>query len=653
MLQTEYRIDDLACLREQNNKKPIKPPMKYISEYIERKRVLPSNTPFPGFWRNNRTPYLVEPMDCMSPFSPIQMTDIMKGVQLGATACAENVMAYWMDEFPSEILYISATAELLLKWATKRLEPLIDSCGFRHKIFAQTENKKSRRTGDKIFSKEFIGGNLDMASAQSAAGLRMDSKRILIRDEVDGAPPLLKTGEGNWLKVSEGRTRGWGARKKILTFSTPTTVEQSLITQEYNKGDRRKFRIPCPLCGKYQELVYGNEDTQHGIKADREAGRLIRGYYICEFCHDAFFNHHKSMFLHKGVWTPEVSDANPIRRSYHIPSLLSPVGMFSWTELVQERDEALTTPDGMRAFVNLYLGLAYQETGSRPKLENVIELRGAYSSGVVQDGVLYLVMGVDVQRGSEKNPNNPPRLEAEVLGIGAGYRTWSVAYLTFLGPVDDPAAGAWQKLNEWAEETNLIFRRADGAEFQPQIIFIDSGDGNVTAEVYRFCEGWANTFPIKGFQALKKKKGEPTDDAGPQNFRRYRAAKSGDTVFYEISTNYYKTHIYNNLKIKRQDIDPQRPGFCEFPVDYGEKYFDQLTAEEKRTDGSFYCRPGRRNEALDCRVYALCAGDVWLDAQVLDLKLRLKDEGATPAALQQISRRTIIDALEAKYSRSF
>lgn len=653
MLQTDFTISDLRFLRQENAKKPITQPKKLISDYVERNRILPSNTPFPGFWRNERTPYLIEIMDCMSPFSPVQMVDLMKGVQLGATAAAENVMAYWMDENPAEILYISATQELLVKWATKRLEPLIDSCGFRHKIYAQTENKKSRRTGDKIFSKEFVGGNLDMSSAQSAAGLRSDSKRILIRDEVDGAPALLKTGEGNWLKVSEGRTLAWDTRRKIFTFSTPTLLELSLMWQEYQKGDRRKFLVPCPHCGKKQELKYGNDDSQYGIKAEREAGRIIRGYYLCEHCKDAIFNHHKVKFLSRGVWVPEAVNADVTRRSYHISSLYSPVGMLPWTALVKAREEATTTPDGMRAFVNLYLGLPFQESGSRPQLENVVELRGAYSAGSIPHGVLYLTMGIDVQRGSATNKANPPRVEAEILGIGAGYRTWSVDYKIFEGAIDDPEAGAWAKLDEWARAKEFKYERADGAQFSIQLVFIDSGDGMITDIVYRFCEGWTNTFPIKGFNILKKRKGEPLDEVGPTNFKRYRAAKSGDSIFYEISTNYYKKMIYRSLNLRRRDIEPQRPGFAEFPLDYGERYFNQMRAEEQRKDGSFHCPSGRRNEALDCRVYALCAADVYLDARVMDLKARLKKDGASPIDLQKINGRVIIESMQSMLENAF
>ena len=59
------------------------------------------------------------------------------------------------------------------------------------------------------------------------------------------------------------------------------------------------------------------------------------------------------------------------------------------------------------------------------------------------------------------------------------------------------------------------------------------------------------------------------------------------------------------------------PGACHFPQ-YGEEYFKQLTAERLVTRivkgfprGSWEKEPGRRNEALDCRVYARAAAAIY------------------------------------------
>lgn len=638
---------DLGFERDMIADWPVEQPIQLISTHIEGRRIMPTSTPFPGFWENARTPYLVEPMNNMSPSSPIQREIVMKATQMGLSATAENIIAYYMDEAPTEILYVSATEPLLKKWATKRLEPLIDSCGIRHKISAQTDNIKSRRSGDLILSKEFVGGALNMASAQSAASLRSDTIRVLIRDEINGAPSELRTKEGNWLLVSEARTNGWGERAKIFDLSTPTTYDDLAIYNEYLTGDKRAYLMPCPHCGKYQELVWGNERSQHGIKPDTTAGELKQAYYVCDFCHDAFFNHHKSEMLAAGHWEPTAKSSSPFVASRHISGLCRPMGMTGWTKMYRKYVSAKDDPEKMRGFVNLELGLPFKETGSRPKIEKVIELRGGYKSGTIPHGVLFLTAAIDVQRGQRRGEANPPRLEMEILGHGARFRTWSIIYRRFEGDVYDAANGAWLELDDFVKNGGFLFQRDDGRKFEVNLTFADSGDGELTDVVYTFCQGWDNTYPSKGFSALKKRKNEKGDEriAGTF-FKRFRAQPiGGHSLLYEISTNFYKTHLYNNLKINKADTGPQRAGFCSFPVDYGEKYFKMLTAEEKLSDGTFTAG-GRRNEALDVRVMNLCAGDVYLGMKIKSIRDHHRiEEGWNMAQLEKINHNYALEFL--------
>jgi phage terminase large subunit GpA-like protein len=201
-------------------------------------------------------------------------------------------------------------------------------------------------------------------------------------------------------------------------------------------------------------------------------------------------------------------------------------------------------------------------------------------------------------------------------------------------------------MNEWAIETGgLVFTRADGVPLKVRIVFIDSGDQAET--VYQFCGEWMNAYPSKGFGFIvaDEKRKEKGDIPGAANYRRWRQAKFGGNIVYEISTNYYKTLLYNRLKIERIPTEPQKPGFCNFPYDYKEDYFKMLTAEEKRTDGSFH-KIHERNEALDVRVYGLAAADVWLDAQVQNWKLLLQSQDKSAVEIAQINSRFVLEILE-------
>ena len=78
---------------------------------------------------------------------------------------------------------------------------------------------------------------------------------------------------------------------------------------------------------------------------------------------------------------------------------------------------------------------------------------------------------------------------------------------------------------------------------------------------------------------------------------------------FSIGTDTAKQMIYSRLKIHQPGS-----GYCHFPSDYPEEYFRQLTAERIQTkfvNGHpvrvWVLKKGKRNEALDCRVYGLAA----------------------------------------------
>jgi len=222
------------------------------------------------------------------------------------------------------------------------------------------------------------------------------------------------------------------------------------------------------------------------------------------------------------------------------------------------------------------------------------------------------------------------------MGVAKNRISYSICYGRHEGDIEEPNSGAWEKLENWFLETADNFVREDGIKMTIRIIGIDSG--YLPETVYRVCETWRNCYPIKGFQSIyaSEKKREKGDLPG--NMKRYRAAKFGssDTHILEINTNYYKSQIYNRLKIERQPGDQQKFGFCAFPRDYPESYFESLTAEEKRTDGSFH-KIREHNEMLDCRVYNFALEDFYLESQVNAWRAYYKAQGLNDVGLQQIN----------------
>ena len=74
-----------------------------------------------------------------------------------------------------------------------------------------------------------------------------------------------------------------------------------------------------------------------------------------------------------------------------------------------------------------------------------------------------------------------------------------------------------------------------------------------------------------------------------------------------------------------------------------------LTSEEKRSDNSFHLAKGhKRNESLDCRVYNMCAGDVFLDDEVYKKREKYIKKGVSRIQVKKITRRHIILRMKAK-----
>ena len=92
---------------------------------------------------------------------------------------------------------------------------------------------------------------------------------------------------------------------------------------------------------------------------------------------------------------------------------------------------------------------------------------------------------------------------------------------------------------------------------------------------------------------------------------------------WSVGTPVAKGELYRWLKLEWPTDEALEagsafpPGACHFPQ-YGEEHFKQLTAERLVTRivkgfprGSWEKEPGRRNEALDCRVYARAAAAIF------------------------------------------
>jgi phage terminase large subunit GpA-like protein len=617
---------DLAYLDVLTDDKPIAPPPATVSGYAEANRVLPPGTPIPGPWSNKVTPYLVEIMDCFSAFSPVRNVTLMKARKTGATTgVAENVVAYWVNVGAPQA-YVTSSDELAKDWATIKLPPILSSFGLDSKIVAQDTTARGRRSGSSTYKKEYFGGVLDAFSAGSRKARRALDKRILLIDEVDGERLMLSTGEGNWVEVLLGHLMAWGDRGKAFLFSSPITEEESNIYKYYLLGDQRHYFVPCPKCGKLQELTFDLDAPEKTMRPIYdEGGHLLDAKYLCqaEGCGYEISSIEKDEMIQceqtggRAEWRATSNPADLDNRSYYINALYAPHEFLTFADFYKAYLKAIKDPDdeetGVRSFTNIYMGLPFKQKGQHPELEGIARLRADYPIGSPPAGVIYITGGADV---------HPDRIEIQFLGIGEGYRTWSIDYRIFDGPTDNPFAGAWEALYQVAATRGFQYTRADGLVMSPKLILFDSGDAHEGRDeiVHTFVQRLVIGQSCKGSRDLvvDPRRHEKGDAPGRDNVQKYRRTRIGesDQYMYLISTNFYKELIYNKLATLPSPTGELPARGVAFPSDYTEAYFMQLIAEERRADGSYHNPHKRRNEALDTFVYALCASDVWLDNEV-------------------------------------
>jgi len=553
-----------------------------VSEWADKHRRLSSKASAePGPWRTGRTPYLREPMDCLSSNSPIQRVVMMFAAQTGKTEAGSNWLGYVIDHAPGPMLCVQPTVEMAKRLSKQRLESMITDTPC---LASKIAPARARDSGNTMFSKEFSGGIMLLTGANSATGLRSAPCRFLFADEVDAFPSDVD-GEGDPVALAERRTTTF-ARRKILLTSTPTVKDFSRIEAEYLRSDQRRFYVPCPSCGGMQWLQWPR------LKWDAKRPGDVR--YQCEHCGERFEENHKAVMLSAGEWRA-TAPSDGRTAGFQLSGLYSPLGWCSWEQLVDDFLRAKSDAPALKAFVNTRLAETWEEDyAAAVSADGLMTKRLAYESGTCPDGVVLLTCGVDVQDN---------RLAVSVWGWGEGETGWMIWHQELMG--DPTQTEVWAQLDqvlvtEWAT--------AGGKSLKVSQVAVDSG-GHCTHEVYRYVRDRVrqNVVAIKG----SSRRNSPAVGKGSKVDVSWqgRVLKRGVTL-YQLGTDTIKTTLFGRLRHN----EAGGIGTLYFGMAADEEYFRQLTSERQalRYHRGFPIREwvkkaGDRNEALDCVVYAYAA----------------------------------------------
>ena len=541
--------------------------MLTVSQWADQNRRLsPEASSEPGRWVTDRAPYQRGMMDAVNEPGVSEVV-YMTSSQIGKTEILNNIIGYYSHQDPSPMLLIQPTLDMAETWSKDRLAPMIRDTDALTELFGDPRSRDSNNT---LLHKKFPGGHITMAGANSPSSLASRPIRIVLLDEEDRYPHSAGT-EGDPGSLAQKRTTTFWNRL-LVTASTPTIEDESKIESRYQQSDQRKFYVPCPECDAFQVLSW------QLVKFEK--GKPETTHYECEHCKARLKESDKMWMLSHGEWRAEAAFNGIV--GFHISELYSP--WVKWAEMVESFFKAKRLPETLKVWVNTSLGETWKDKTEGVDPSGLLGRKENWGR-VAPEGVIVITAGVDVQ---------DDRLEAEVIGWGVGQESWSLQYHVLHG---DPAQSkVWEDLDNVLTQT---VKTSDGRILPVACACVDSG-GHQTQRVYEYCKKreYQRIYAIKGASQI----GKPL-------VSKFSKANKLRVKLFTIGTDTAKQMIYARLKIHQPG-----PGYCHFPADYPEEYFKQLTAERIQTKfvnghpSRIWVMPkGRRNEALDCRVYGMAA----------------------------------------------
>ena len=601
----------------------MKPPENLtVTEWAEKRRRLSTESSAePGPWRTTRTPYLREPMNAFTD-PRVRRIVMVAASQVGKSELELNIIGYIIDEDPGSILFVHPTTIDAKEFSKLRIAPEIRDCPtLRRKVAAP----KSRDSGNTVLQKTYPGGILTMCGSTEAHALASKPIRYVLGDERD----RWATSAGNegdpWGLAMARQTTFYNA--KAVEVSTPTVKNASAIADSYAEGTMERWKSECPHCGEYHEIQWKDIRYEYETKEvnKKKTYKVTSIMYVCPGC--AAVSDEVTMKRQPARWEADNPDAYAQGvRSFWLNAFVSQWA--SWESIILKFLNAVGNSRKLQVVYNTCFGELWEDRGELEDEDSLMARREEYPAEL-PDGVLVLTAGVDTQDN---------RMEYEVVGHGHFGETWGIEKGIVMGRPDDEKT--WAKLDEVLFDR--VFHFADGLGLRLSMSFVDEG-GHFTQDVRLQCRAriGKKVFCIKGMPGPDKPYTAP-----PKQMKIIVNQKTVGTCWqYQIGVDSGKVMIMDNLSVKS-------PGskFCHFPKrdDYGPGYFAGLLSErleydaEKKQPWVWKKIPGHeRNEALDCRNYALAAFKALpknLDAIDRQLKTmrgqRLPENTAVPAVQQ-------------------
>ncbi|MEG3135514.1 phage terminase large subunit family protein [Rouxiella sp. T17] len=588
-------------------------------------------------WEASLTPYVIEPMNCLA--SRLFDSVIFVGpARTGKTiGLIDGWIVYTIVCDPSDFLLIQMTEEKAREHSKKRLDRTF-------RVSKAVRKRLSPHTNDNnVHDKTFKAGNYLKIGWPSINIMSSSDYKFVALTDYDRWPDDVD-GEGDGYSIASKRNTTFMSSGMTLVESSPgreivdakwrpksphEAPPTTGILSLYNLGDRRRWYWPCPHCGDYFQpemaAMTGYREIVDPVKASEAA------VLECPHCQLTSQPNEKRRLNQLGVWLSEGEtidkrghrSGEPRRSRIASFWMEGPAAAYqTWAQMVykllsaEQLFDTTGSEQTLRAVINTDWGRPYlpKAAGEQRRSDELMARAEDYGKRRIPAAVRFLIAAVDVQAGKKR------RFVVQIVGYGESGERWLINRYNIQQSLRHNEHGECLPIHPgaFAEDWDLLisdvlnqsYRLADDDSKRMPVMAmaVDSGgEDGVTDNAYKFWRRCRKNgchkrvYLVKGDSNRRQKS---VSKSYPDNSERTdrRADARGDVPVYLLQTDTFKDQLKNSL-----DRDTYGPGYIHYPSWIGEWFYDELTYEERGSDGKWR-KPGKgANEAMDlfCYIHAI------------------------------------------------